>query len=146
MIYDSYNSSISNLSYKNGTKCYCLTKNIQKGKKNCIVNEKILNSSISTESAVKILLQAYYKLEKLAYKGNTSAHAVVLDLRQALERVPSKQREALIIVYVNGIDYRDAALDLMIKPGSVGDRLANGIRSLAKILNSDDLWTDAIKN
>ena len=58
----------------------------------------------------------------------------VQDVLEALRRVPIERREALILVGVEGMSYRDAADVLGIPVGTLMSRLGRGRQQLRAIL------------
>jgi RNA polymerase sigma-70 factor, ECF subfamily len=58
----------------------------------------------------------------------------VQDVLEALRRIPSERREALILVGVEGMSYRDAADVLGIPVGTLMSRLGRGRQQLRAIL------------
>jgi RNA polymerase sigma-70 factor (ECF subfamily) len=56
-------------------------------------------------------------------------------VRAAVERLPDPLREVLILVYFQGLKYREAADVLSIPVGTVKSRLHAAIRKLEQSLN-----------
>jgi len=59
------------------------------------------------------------------------AHLMLGGVAQALENLPSEQREALLLVAVEGLSYRDAADILEIPIGTLTSRIARAREALA---------------
>ncbi|AKT44207.1 RNA polymerase sigma factor [Chondromyces crocatus] len=55
-------------------------------------------------------------------------------LRRALDRLPAAYRSAVVLVDVEEVTYKDAALRLGVPPGTVMSRLHRGRRMLAEML------------
>jgi len=64
-----------------------------------------------------------------------AARAVVLDLQAALERLPSEQREVLLLVALEDMAYADIARTLGIPLGTVMSRLSRGRERLRLFLD-----------
>jgi RNA polymerase sigma-70 factor (ECF subfamily) len=63
-----------------------------------------------------------------------SAHAQILPVQQAMERLPDEQREVIGLVLIEGLSYREAADILGVPVGTVTSRLARGREALQNML------------
>lgn len=59
-------------------------------------------------------------------------------VRRALRRLPPEQRAVVVLVGIQGLDYRRAAEILGVPSGTVASRLASARRSLRNTLRDDD--------
>ena len=68
------------------------------------------------------------------------------DMLVALQQLPEVQREALVLIVLNGISYEEAAVVMQCKLGTVKSRVCRGRERLAQILgySSVDLGSDRI--
>jgi RNA polymerase sigma-70 factor (ECF subfamily) len=64
----------------------------------------------------------------------SSAHAEVLPVQQAMERLPDDQREVVSLVLIEGLSYREAADIVGVPVGTVTSRLARGREALQRLL------------
>ena len=64
----------------------------------------------------------------------TSAHAEVLPVQQALQRLPGEQREVIGLVLIEGLSYREAAQIINVPIGTVTSRLARAREALQAML------------
>jgi RNA polymerase sigma-70 factor, ECF subfamily len=64
----------------------------------------------------------------------SSAHAEVLPVQQAMERLPDDQREVVSLVLIEGLSYREAADIVGVPVGTVTSRLARGREALQTLL------------
>jgi RNA polymerase sigma-70 factor (ECF subfamily) len=64
----------------------------------------------------------------------TAAQDEMLSVQSALQRLPAEQREAIGLVLVEGLSYREAAQVLAIPVGTLTSRLARGREALAAML------------
>jgi RNA polymerase sigma-70 factor (ECF subfamily) len=61
------------------------------------------------------------------------------DVRRAVEQLPEQLREVLLLVYYQGLKYREAADALAIPVGTVKSRLHAAIRKLEEVINKSNL-------
>ena len=61
-------------------------------------------------------------------------HAEMLDVDRAMGALPPEQREAIALVLVDGLAYREAADILEIPMGTLTSRLTRGRQALAQLL------------
>jgi len=61
------------------------------------------------------------------------------DVREAVERLPDPLKQVLLLVYYQGLKYREAAAVLLIPVGTVKSRLHAAIRRLEQSLNHPHL-------
>ncbi len=64
------------------------------------------------------------------------------DLRQALNKLPAAQREALILVGAGGMSYEEAAVVCGCRVGTVKSRVSRGRDALQALLSDGDLERD----
>ncbi len=64
------------------------------------------------------------------------------DMRQALNKLPSAQREALILVGAGGMSYEEAAAVCGCRVGTVKSRVSRGRDALQALLSDGDLQRD----
>ena len=78
------------------------------------------------------------ELENVSVDGQQIAEANLnfADLAGALQSLPVDQREAVALVLINGISYREAAEILAIPMGTLTSRIARARESLAKVLEA----------
>ena len=74
--------------------------------------------------------------ERLGDESAAAVHARldVQDLSAAMQTLPQEQREAVALVCVEGLSYRDAAETLAVPIGTLTSRLARGRETLQAIL------------
>jgi RNA polymerase sigma-70 factor (ECF subfamily) len=63
-----------------------------------------------------------------------SAHAQMLPVQQAMERLPDEQREVIGLVLIEGLSYREAADIVGVPVGTITSRLARGREALQSML------------
>lgn len=67
----------------------------------------------------------------------TETRLHLADVRRAIARLPEEQRVVLMLVCVEGMRYREAALALDLPQGTVMSRLARARMALAQMLQDD---------
>ncbi len=74
--------------------------------------------------------------ERVGSDGEAAMHAALeaRDVWTAMQALPEEQREAVAMVCVEGMAYRDAAAALGVPLGTLTSRLARGREALAKML------------
>jgi RNA polymerase sigma-70 factor (ECF subfamily) len=65
-------------------------------------------------------------------------HLMMAKLQEALNRLPQEQREALLLVGLEGVEYEAAALELGCKIGTIKSRVNRARSRLAEMLALDD--------
>jgi RNA polymerase sigma-70 factor (ECF subfamily) len=60
---------------------------------------------------------------------------ITYDLARALRRIPSRQRQVIVLIFVEGLTYREAASILGVPAGTVMSRLSRGRTALRRILD-----------
>ena len=71
-----------------------------------------------------------------------SAAMELNDMRQALNKLPAAQREALILVGAGGMSYEEAAVVCGCRVGTVKSRVSRGRDALQALLSDGDLQRD----
>jgi RNA polymerase sigma-70 factor (ECF subfamily) len=66
------------------------------------------------------------------------AHAEILPVQQAMQRLPDEQREVIGLVLVEGLSYSEAAQITGVPVGTVTSRLARGREALQAILRDGE--------
>jgi RNA polymerase sigma-70 factor (ECF subfamily) len=74
--------------------------------------------------------------ERVGAGGEAAAHArlEVSEVREAMQSLPEEQREAVALVCVDGLAYREAADVLGVPIGTLTSRLARGREALQRML------------
>jgi RNA polymerase sigma-70 factor, ECF subfamily len=67
-----------------------------------------------------------------------SAHAQILPVQQAMERLPDEQREVIGLVLIEGLSYREAADIIGVPVGTITSRLARGREALQNMLGGSE--------
>jgi RNA polymerase sigma-70 factor (ECF subfamily) len=70
----------------------------------------------------------------LAAKADQDLHMEFLDFRDALQKLPPDQREALILVGASGLSYEEAAEICKCAIGTIKSRVSRARRSLGDLL------------
>ena len=60
------------------------------------------------------------------------------DLRVAMDKLPIEQREAILLIGLEGLPYEDAAKVLNVPIGTIRSRLSRGRDQLRKLMGMDD--------
>lgn len=66
--------------------------------------------------------------------ATVDAHLEVISVEAAMARLPLEQREAVALVLVEGLSYREAAALLAVPMGTLTSRLARGRQALQRML------------
>lgn len=76
--------------------------------------------------------------ERVGHGGEAAAHAKLEanDVRKAMQSLPEEQREAVALVCVDGLAYREAAAVLGVPIGTLTSRLARGREALQRMLGA----------
>src|SRR5271166_4769386 len=72
---------------------------------------------------------------RLAVPGNQEGHVDLQDFRRALAKLPTDQREVLILVGASGHSYKEAAAICQVEIGTVKSRLNRARLKLIKLLD-----------
>jgi RNA polymerase sigma-70 factor, ECF subfamily len=75
---------------------------------------------------------------RIVVSGDQESHLDLEDFRRALARLPSEQREALILVGANGLSYEEAATICEIEIGTVKSRVSRARSKLVELLAVDE--------
>lgn len=67
-------------------------------------------------------------------RAHVEAHAVMLSVEAAMMKLPEEQREAVALVLVEGLSYKEAAAALEVPVGTVTSRLFRGREALQRML------------
>ena len=82
-----------------------------------------------------------HRTEIIGEDGNstTEARLTLVTVSEAMERLPEEQREAIMLICVEDLSYREAAEILGVPIGTVMSRLARGRKRLAELagINAD---------
>ena len=78
----------------------------------------------------------------LVATDDPSAAMELNDMRQALNKLPAAQREALILVGAGGMSYEEAAVVCGCRVGTVKSRVSRGRDALQALLSDGDLQRD----
>jgi len=107
------------------------------------VNDALLNQADYEKfGAVKSMLALFRSHERAAYRGDTVAHSILVDLQEAIYSgvLTDAQLEAVEMYFVYGHTQDDIALSLGIGRQRVHSRINSAVRNIQKILNSGDLY------
>ena len=74
---------------------------------------------------------------EVGVEGEAETNAERLFLMRALNRLPDDQREAVVLVMIEGLSYAEAADVLQIPAGTLTSRLVRGRQALARMLSGD---------
>ena len=74
--------------------------------------------------------------EHVGYPGDrdVEAHLILSDVDRAMQALPAEQREAIALVLVEGLSYKEAAAVLGIPMGTLTSRLVRGRGALIELL------------
>jgi RNA polymerase sigma-70 factor (ECF subfamily) len=75
--------------------------------------------------------------ERIGAHGSAEASVELHYLMQAMDRLPDEQREAVALVMIEGLAYREAAEVLAIPIGTLTSRLVRGRQTLLSMLGED---------
>jgi RNA polymerase sigma-70 factor, ECF subfamily len=75
---------------------------------------------------------------RLVVAGDQESHLDLEDFRKALARLPSEQREVLILVGANGLSYEEAATICEVEIGTIKSRLSRARSRLVELLALDE--------
>jgi len=76
--------------------------------------------------------------ENMIVVPEQEGHLMLAKLQQALGRLPREQREALLLVGLDGLEYEAAALELGCKVGTIKSRINRARTRLAELLELND--------
>jgi RNA polymerase sigma-70 factor, ECF subfamily len=71
---------------------------------------------------------------RLIVSGDQESHLDLEDFRKALARLPTEQREVLILVGANGLSYEEAATICDVEIGTIKSRLSRARSKLVELL------------
>ena len=74
--------------------------------------------------------------EHVGYAGDqhVEAHVMLSDVDRAMQALPDEQREAIALVLVEGLSYKEAAEILGVPMGTLTSRLVRGRGALIELL------------
>jgi RNA polymerase sigma-70 factor, ECF subfamily len=75
---------------------------------------------------------------RLIVSGDQESHLDMEDFRTALGRLPTEQREVLILVGANGLSYDEAATICEVEIGTIKSRLSRARAKLVELLALDE--------
>jgi RNA polymerase sigma-70 factor, ECF subfamily len=80
--------------------------------------------------------------ERMMVQSPSQQHGIHLaDVERAMQLLPTKQREVLMLIGVNGASYEEAALRLDCAIGTVKSRLARGRDALAMLIDGAENYS-----
>ena len=74
---------------------------------------------------------------EVGIESDAEGNAERLFLMRALDRLPDEQREAVVLVMIEGLSYAEAAELLEVPAGTLTSRLVRGRQALARMLSGD---------
>jgi RNA polymerase sigma-70 factor, ECF subfamily len=75
---------------------------------------------------------------RLIVSGDQESHLDLEDFRKALARLPTEQREVLILVGANGLSYEEAATICEVEIGTIKSRLSRARSKLVELLELEE--------
>ncbi len=75
---------------------------------------------------------------RLIVSGDQESHLDLEDFRKALARLPTEQREVLILVGANGLSYEEAATICEVEIGTIKSRLSRARSKLVELLQLEE--------
>ena len=75
---------------------------------------------------------------RVTVSGEQESHLDLEDFRKALTRLPTEQREVLILVGANGLSYEEAAEICQVEIGTIKSRLSRARSKLVELLALED--------
>ena len=73
----------------------------------------------------------------MASPSDASASALLRDLDRGLTALPIEQRQAILLVGLEGMSYEEAAAILVVPIGTVRSRLSRGRDALRKLMDME---------
>ncbi len=108
-----------------------------------IVNDALLNEADYEKfGAVKAMLSMFNSHERAAYRGDTVAHSILVDLKEAIYSgvLTKPQLLAVEMYFIEGHTQQDVAVEFGISRQSVQGRVNSAVRNIQKVLNSGELY------
>lgn len=107
-----------------------------------VINDALLNAANYEDfHSMKEMVAMYSGLERSIYFGDSVAHSIFVDIKEALGVLSPKQKEAVRLCYMDMLPVRDAAASLGISLDSMQSRLNGAVRKMQKVLLSGELYT-----
>jgi RNA polymerase sigma factor (sigma-70 family) len=102
-----------------------------------IVRNAWIDEARARQRRTKVFVDAELG-ERVGAGGEAAAHAVLeaKEVRKAMQSLPEEQREAVALVCVEGLAYREAADVLGVPIGTLTSRLARGREALQRMLGA----------
>jgi RNA polymerase sigma-70 factor, ECF subfamily len=75
---------------------------------------------------------------RLIVSGDQESHLDLEDFRKGLARLPTEQREVLILVGANGLSYEEAAAICEVEIGTIKSRLSRARSKLVELLQLEE--------
>ena len=82
---------------------------------------------------------------RLIVSGDQESHLDLEDFRKALARLPTEQREVLILVGANGLSYEEAATICEVEIGTIKSRLSRARSKLVELLELEQASEPAVE-
>jgi RNA polymerase sigma-70 factor (ECF subfamily) len=103
-----------------------------------IVRNAWLDEARSRQRRAKVFADAELG-ERVGDGGEAAAHAKLEanEVRKAMQCLPEEQREAVALVCVDGLAYREAAEVMGVPIGTLTSRLARGREALQRMLGAE---------
>lgn len=104
-----------------------------------IAKNRFIDGRRSARRSDKVIGGNPNEAELVSIDGTRAAqaHMAVHDIAKAWQRLPAEQREALALVVVEGLSYRQAADSLEIRIGTLTSRIARARETLAELAPVD---------
>lgn len=114
-------------------------------KTNDITSDKILSAAVYEDiTSLKQLYKNIYKLEKLGEAGNDAALAIVVDLKEALNKIEDEDhKKAVELVLINNDLYKDAGKDLNLHRNTLTKYINEALEEIKKNLIEGFLYKEA---
>ena len=113
------------------------------------MNDALLNEADYEKfGAVKSMMAMYRSLERSAYRGDTVAHSIFVDIKEAIYSgvLTPYQLEIVEMYFLSGHTQDDVAMKLGVGKPRVHARINAAVRNVQKVLNSGDLYRGGEQN
>ena len=82
------------------------------------------------KDSIKFILKNYWTFQQLKNKGNATAIVIMLDITNAICNLKKRQKECIIMYFIQQYTYEDVGEKLNIRKQTVAEHIRKAIRNI----------------